>query len=163
MTCSGRGASKERRLTTLVVTIVTAMSLCEGLATAQARVNSVTVPRGSSALRNAERPMDTARQREHRGLQPIRDSLRTIDYGPIARQNVKGAFAQAAVAGRRRSLGRKVLGGAIGATACFFAGGYLGAAIEGDRCHCDDPGLQGALIGAPLGAATGGILGALFF
>jgi len=35
----------------------------------------------------------------------------------------------------------------------FFAGGYLGAAIEGDRCNCDDPGLTGFLIGAPLGAA----------
>ena len=41
----------------------------------------------------------------------------------------------------------------------LFAGGYLGAAIEGDRCHCDDPGLKGAVIGAPIGAATGGILG----
>jgi hypothetical protein len=41
-------------------------------------------------------------------------------------------------------------------------GGYLGAAIEGDRCHCDDPGLKGALIGAPIGAVAGGILGARY-
>jgi hypothetical protein len=47
----------------------------------------------------------------------------------------------------------------VGATAGFFAGGYLGAAIEGDRCHCDDPGLMGALIGAPIGATAGGVLG----
>ena len=53
--------------------------------------------------------------------------------------------------------------GAIGATGGLFAGGFLGAAIEGDRCNCDDPGLMGALIGAPVGAVTGGILGALFF
>lgn len=58
-----------------------------------------------------------------------------------------------------RGVGRKILGAAVGATAGFFAGGYLGAAIEGDRCHCDDPGLMGAVIGAPIGATAGGILG----
>jgi hypothetical protein len=58
-----------------------------------------------------------------------------------------------------RGVGRKILGAAVGATAGFFAGGYLGAAIEGDRCNCDDPGLMGALIGAPVGATAGGILG----
>ena len=61
-----------------------------------------------------------------------------------------------------RSVTRKVLGALVGAAGGFFAGGYIGAAIEGDRCHCDDPGLMGALIGAPIGAAAGGILGALF-
>ena len=70
---------------------------------------------------------------------------------------------QTTASGRRRSATRKVLGGAIGATGGFFAGGYLGAIIEGDRCHCDDPGLKGALIGAPIGAAVGGVLGAMFF
>jgi hypothetical protein len=38
----------------------------------------------------------------------------------------------------------------------------MGAWIEGDRCHCDDPGLKGALIGAPIGAVAGGILGGLY-
>ncbi len=61
-----------------------------------------------------------------------------------------------------RGVGRKVLGAVVGATGGLFAGGYLGATIEGDRCHCDDPGLQGALIGAPVGMVVGGILGALF-
>jgi hypothetical protein len=58
-----------------------------------------------------------------------------------------------------RGLGRKVFGAIVGAAGGFFAGGYLGAAIEGDRCHCDDPGLKGALIGMPIGATAGGILG----
>jgi len=58
-----------------------------------------------------------------------------------------------------RSLGRKIFGAAVGATGGFFGGGYLGATIEGDRCHCDDPGLKGAVIGAPVGAVVGGILG----
>ncbi len=34
--------------------------------------------------------------------------------------------------------------------------------IDGDCGGCDDPGLKGALIGAPIGAAAGGILGAMF-
>ena len=57
-----------------------------------------------------------------------------------------------------RSLTRKVLGAAVGAFGGFFGGGYLGAALE-PNCHCDDPGLKGALIGAPIGATAGGILG----
>ena len=47
----------------------------------------------------------------------------------------------------------------IGAVAGLFGGGYLGVKIEGDRCHCDDPGLAGFLIGAPIGAIVGGIAG----
>jgi hypothetical protein len=35
--------------------------------------------------------------------------------------------------------------------------------IEGDGCKCDDPGLKGALIGAPIGAIAGGIVGAKWF
>ena len=58
-----------------------------------------------------------------------------------------------------RGPGRKLLGAIVGAAGGFFAGGYLGATIEGDRCHCDDPGLKGAVIGAPIGAVAGGILG----
>src|SRR5689334_9811758 len=58
---------------------------------------------------------------------------------------------------RHRSVGRKIIGGALGAVGGFFAGGYLGAKIEGDDCGCDDPGLKGALIGAPIGAIAGGI------
>jgi hypothetical protein len=86
-----------------------------------------------------------------------------VDYGRIAGQGVTGGSVQTAASGRKRSVTRRVIGGAIGATGGLFAGGFLGAVIEGDRCNCDDPGLQGALIGAPVGAVTGGILGALFF
>jgi hypothetical protein len=55
-----------------------------------------------------------------------------------------------------------VAGAAVGAVGGFFAGGYLGAIIDGDCGGCDDPGLKGALIGAPIGAAAGGILGGKF-
>jgi len=63
---------------------------------------------------------------------------------------------------RRRGPGRIVAGAAVGATAGFFADGYLGAWIDGDCGGCDDPGLKGALIGAPIGAVVGGILGGKF-
>jgi hypothetical protein len=41
----------------------------------------------------------------------------------------------------------------------FVAGGAIGVKIEGDSCACDDPGLQGLIIGAPIGAALGAIFG----
>jgi len=85
-----------------------------------------------------------------------------MDARAVPWQGVPPDALQSPAASRKRSAGRRVLGGAIGATAGLFVGGYLGAAIEGDRCHCDDPGLTGALIGAPVGAVTGGILGAIF-
>ena len=65
-------------------------------------------------------------------------------------------------ASRVRSTRRKVLGGIVGAVGGLFGGMFLGAAIEGDRCNCDDPGLVGALIGAPVGGVAGGILGYKF-
>ena len=163
MSCSERAASPGRRLTTFVVTVAAVMSLCEGAARAQVRSSEVAVPPASLDRSYVQRPAESARQREPRSLQPIRDSLRTIDYGPLVRQSAKEGLAQPAGSGRKRSVGRRILGGAIGATAGLFAGGYLGTVIEGDSCHCDDPGLKGALIGAPVGMVTGGILGALFF
>lgn len=69
---------------------------------------------------------------------------------------------QQAARSDRRTKTRAFFGAVVGATGGFFAGGYTGAWIEGDRCHCDDPGLKGALIGAPIGAVVGGILGGLF-
>jgi outer membrane lipoprotein SlyB len=43
-----------------------------------------------------------------------------------------------------------------------LGGGFLGAHIEGDRCNCDDPGMRGFLIAAPIGAVAGSLLGAKF-
>ena len=68
----------------------------------------------------------------------------------------------ASAAPKLRRAGKMGTGERIGWTALaglggFFAGGYIGAAIEGDRCNCDDPGLQGALIGFPIGTAAAAI------
>jgi hypothetical protein len=81
--------------------------------------------------------------------------------GPALRSN---RFLQAPSStrskARARSTKRIVAGAIVGGVGGFFAGGFLGAHIEGDRCNCDDPGVLGFLIGAPIGAVTGAIAGA---
>jgi hypothetical protein len=76
-------------------------------------------------------------------------------------QAATGAEVQPQRPKERRSLTRKILGGVAGGVGGFFLGGYLGAKIEGDRCNCDDPGLQGIIIGAPIGGIAGAIAGTL--
>ncbi len=96
----------------------------------------------------------------------IKEPSDWISSSPTVGDRGRGARAVRAQstqgARTERGVGRKVLGAAVGAAGGFFAGGYLGAAIEGDRCHCDDPGLKGAVIGAPIGAVVGGLLGAFY-
>jgi hypothetical protein len=77
-----------------------------------------------------------------------------------ARDEKPSAHAKAVTPGAAggRSKGQRAAWAALGAAGGFFGGLGLGAAIEGDRCNCDDPGLVGALIGAPIGAITGGIV-----
>jgi hypothetical protein len=53
---------------------------------------------------------------------------------------------------------KRTIAGIAGGVGGFFAGGIIGAKLEGD-CNCDDPGLLGAVIGAPIGAAVGAIVG----
>lgn len=102
---------------------------------------------------------------EPAALVSLTQELSVVSKWPAetSRFSVANDREQTTVRRRERSIGRKILGGAIGGVAGFFGGGYLGAAIEGDSCQCDDPGLKGALIGAPIGAVTGAIIGALFF
>ena len=54
--------------------------------------------------------------------------------------------------------GRKAAYGILLGIAGFFGGAYVGAALE-PNCHCDDPGLAGALIGMPIGAIAGATFG----
>ena len=57
----------------------------------------------------------------------------------------------------KMGTGQRIVWTSLAGLGGFFAGAYLGAAIEGDRCQCDDPGLQGALIGMPIGTAAAAI------
>lgn len=58
---------------------------------------------------------------------------------------------------REMGKGKRALLTAAAGFGGFFAGGYIGAAIDGDCGGCDDPGLKGALIGFPIGAAAAAI------
>jgi hypothetical protein len=81
-------------------------------------------------------------------------------FSELARNNsAEQTSSRKAFEPHRRSTARRIIGAAVGAVGGFFLGGYAGAAIEGDRCNCDDPGLVGFVIGAPAGAVAGGILG----
>ena len=88
------------------------------------------------------------------GRSATRPALRSDRSLQAPRSNRTGA--------RARSKKRIVAGAIAGSVGGFFAGGFLGAHIEGDRCNCDDPGVGGFLIGAPIGALAGGIVGATF-
>src|SRR5262249_7916586 len=53
-----------------------------------------------------------------------------------------------------------IKGGAIGGAVGFFAGMFIGYAIDrAHGCACDDPGLAGLVIGAPVGAVAGAVFG----
>ena len=86
----------------------------------------------------------------------FRASIDTVKFDTASAEK-----SSASVRALRRQ-GKMGTGERIGWTALaglggFFAGGYIGAAIEGDRCNCDDPGLKGALTGMPIGAAAAAI------
>jgi hypothetical protein len=93
---------------------------------------------------------------------PIRRSLQRRLEAPIVIIRAGETPLPAAATSppkRRRSVGRKILGGVLGGAGGFVGGAYLGAAIEGDSCDCDDPGLHGAIVGAPIGLVLGAIAG----
>ncbi len=101
-------------------------------------------------------PRDYRSQASPRILHP-RNSLA---FGmPLENRRLGVNRQQPPQASRERSTRRKVFGAIVGGVGGFFGGMFLGAAIEGDRCNCDDPGLLGALIGAPVGGVAGGVLG----
>jgi hypothetical protein len=92
---------------------------------------------------------------------PVKGGRSAIER-PIRSARVPQVSRTNPSSGRTRSKTRIVAGAIAGSVGGFFAGGFLGAHIEGDRCNCDDPGVQGFLIGAPIGALAGGLLGAKF-
>ena len=60
-------------------------------------------------------------------------------------------------ASNKLSTGKRAAITALASLGGFLGGGFLGAAIE-PGCQCDDPGLLGFVVGAPIGAASGGVL-----
>jgi hypothetical protein len=173
MSSSTQFRCQPAQLSAVFLAVVVSVSLLASRAEAQIRGDSVTGQTSSGPIDSAQpvgaaapsvlwsaarAPADwpTTPGRNNRFMAPF-----AVAGGAVSK--MENASALQAPAGRRRSTGRKVLGGVIGAVGGFFGGGYLGAAIEGNGCHCDDPGLKGALIGAPVGAVAGAILGAKLF
>ena len=82
----------------------------------------------------------------------FRASITTVKFDTASTEKASASapkIRQAGKVGTGERIGWTALAGLGG----FFAGGYIGAAIEGDSCQCDDPGLKGALTGMPIGAA----------
>jgi hypothetical protein len=90
-------------------------------------------------------------------------NIRSLPLSPPAMSaalpSATRTLAQPASSRRSSKVARATLV-ALAAVGGFFGGGILGAAIENTYtpCHCDDPGLQGAVIGAPIGAISAGIV-----
>ena len=86
----------------------------------------------------------------------FRASIASVKFDSASAEKASASrpvIRQAKKMGTGERIGWTALAGLGG----FFAGGYIGAAIEGDSCQCDDPGLKGALIGMPIGAAAAAI------
>jgi hypothetical protein len=86
----------------------------------------------------------------------FRASIAAVKFDTASTEKLSASrpvIRQAKKMGTGERIGWTALAGLGG----FFAGAYIGAAIEGDSCQCDDPGFKGALTGMPIGAAAAAI------
>lgn len=122
------------------------------------------LPSPSSVRAALARPVpdDTV---DTRGVDLLKVIADTNGHEPLVRPAPRGARSQRRLsppaASHRGSRARRVTGAVIGAIGGFWIGAELGAALEGDSCMCDDPGMAGFLFGSSVGAAAGAVLGAL--
>jgi hypothetical protein len=118
---------------------------------------ALTVCWPSTAVR-ADDGTDRVRTTPQGSLQKaIRESIPLLTRDPRgpagATRRAQGSYGRITKRMNTSTRGALIAAGMVGG---MYAGAYIGAALEGD-CRCDDPGLQGALIGLPIGAALGGI------
>lgn len=143
-----------RRMVVLLSMVVPVAVLLSGVTVnAEVLLKPGSIRVGGAAVPQAARPGAQAYPQP----QSIRRSLARLDYDSLSAD-----MTQSGPTTGHRSVGRRIAGGALGSVGGFFAGGFLGAKIDGE-CDCDDPGFKGFLIGAPVGAIVGAILGARFF
>ena len=83
--------------------------------------------------------------------------VRLAAPAPVQRPQMS-ALRSARVAPPRLSTPKRVVLTALAGFGGFYAGGVIGAAIDGECGGCDDPGLKGALIGMPIGTAAAAIV-----
>ena len=92
----------------------------------------------------------TAGAEESKTVPSIRESLATMRFD-VPTDYPKTLPRRTAATTRQTSTAGKVVAGIAGGVGGMFAGAYVGAALE-PNCRCDDPGLRGMMIGAPVGA-----------
>ena len=89
-------------------------------------------------------------------LSAFRASVAAVRFdSPTEARSSSSSMAR--VPRREMSMGKRVLWTSVAGLGGFFAGGYIGAAIDGDCGGCDDPGFKGFLIGLPIGTAAAAI------
>lgn len=118
---------------TLIVTVV--LSLMAAPAWAQARAEGAA-------------PIDPV---------AFRASIANASFDNPDASRVTLSRQQAAGTSDKMGTGWRVLVTALAGMGGFYAGGAIGARIEGPCGGCDDPGFKGAIIGAPIGAAAAAI------
>jgi hypothetical protein len=87
----------------------------------------------------------------------LRASIEAVKFDTAPAEKPSASLVAVARQNDKMGTGQRVFWTSLAGLGGFFAGGYIGAAIEGDGCHCDDPGLKGALIGIPIGTAAAAI------
>ncbi len=160
-----------RRVGTAVIVALAAWSL--PIASSAQSFDAANAPaplpgRPGCAVEQAPAPRTPAWNKvETIGLRASAESIR-IDVPPTAARDAAGSMraatgraeAQRGYRGRRGGRDRRVAGLVLGALGGFAAGGAIGVAVsDRESCHCDNPALHGFLIGAPIGAFVGGVIG----
>lgn len=87
----------------------------------------------------------------------LRQSIANVRFDDAPMVTSRADAPPAAQSGNGMSTPMRALWTIAAGFGGFYAGGIIGARIEGGCNGCDDPGLKGALIGAPIGAATAAI------
>jgi hypothetical protein len=118
----------------------------------------------TTLAQRAESPWRDTRAAGGQRSEPLLEQARRLSTPPVPARDLeqRAGNGQPQARPERRTPRQRILGAIVGGVGGFFAGGYTGAWIEGDRCHCDDAGLKGAVIGSSVGAAVGGVLGGLY-
>jgi hypothetical protein len=97
----------------------------------------------------------TAGAEESKTVPSIRESVAKMRFD-VPSDYRKTLPRRTAATTRQTSTAGRVVAGIAGGVGGMFAGAYVGAALE-PNCRCDDPGLRGIMIGAPVGAILGAI------
>jgi hypothetical protein len=103
-----------------------------------------------SPVASAQEPVSPAPTNIRASLEKIRLEALSPQV-PVTRPQVR--FQQSH---KPMSTATAISVGFVGGFLGLFAGGIVGAALQ-PNCHCDDPGLVGLMIGAPVGAVLGAI------